>query len=425
MRTKAILLLGMTLAACHFAACTGPTSPGGDPRDIPPLQNASERPVKMAIIDYQARNLSDPEMAARYAQPNLLILDAQKMWGENCVPGTVSMLKDINPDLKVLGYVRSKVVHLSWVDDGSDVDRNRYPYDLFDATRPYWCWTTAGDTLMDWPDAVVIDFTQQGCRDAMVQSLVQAQARGDNLLDGIFWDYFGKQLFICPEAWDRMEGQPDMDGDGIGHFEDDDEREAFRAGQVALIQEIRAAFGEQFIQVFNGGRAHTDSTFAALGDGMLYEDFPCISFNGGPNMQLALDPERYNNLFAARNWPRTQNGGPWLIVVNKYRHWFYDDQGELYSLDLGDINRVVALMTDATVAYTEERRYRYGWPEVDIQLGQPITGVEFAGQTLTRQFEHGRVTLTFTSGNYPFPFDYEIEQAGRTIQSLQIPHHFP
>ena len=94
-------------------------------------------------------------------------------------------------------------------------------------------------------------------------------------------------------------------------------------------------------------------------------------------------------------------------------------------LDLGDINRAVALLTDATAVYHSDGRHIYGWPEVDIRLGPALGGVTIDGPIYTREFERGRVTVTMTSGDPPFPFDYEIVQDGQVVQSLQFPSHFP
>jgi hypothetical protein len=277
---------------------------------------------------------------------------------------------------------------------------------------------------MDWFQEVVIDLNQPGCRQGIVDVLTYHHANSDNPVDGIFWDYFCPKLMMNFPGRDSVLGEPDIDGDGIGHYEDEDEMEAFRAGQYALVRDVQAAMGEDFLMIFNGNLAHVDSNFAALGDGMFYERFP-IMFGSGANVERALDHNRYNNLFAARRWPRQRNGGPYIILANNWSVGFCDHEGVFYRLNLADINRVVALMCDAAVVYAPHKQWTYGWPVVELRLGRALGPPIRDGRVMTRYFRNGRVTLTFTTGGHPLPFDFEIVQDGRVVQALDPPYHYP
>ncbi len=416
-------LLAACCALCLGLGCAESTSPssgdgaGVDPRD---------RPLSMAIIHFGPVDFDDPQQLAELARADVLILSAEHFWKRTADPQAVAKLKAFNPQLKVLGYVNVKHVRTDWAAPEMPPEwRAYYPYDLYDATLGYWSWTTEGDTLLDFPSCVVINITNPACRRAMLDNYASHHRNSNNKLDGVYWDYFSPTLWIHPDVQVDMHGEPDLDGDGISHFEDADELAAWQAAQVDLVQGLRWRLGQDFIQVFNGTRAALDSSFAALGDGMFYELFPTLPFHGGPQMELALDPAQYNNLFAARNWPRRRNGGPWLILSHRNEIAFLDDQNQLYRMKFAEFNRVVALLTGCTAVYHREEQYLASWPEVELDLGNPLGGVTREDRVLTREFERGRVTLTFTNGEWPLPFDFEIVQDRQVVQALHFPAHVP
>ncbi|MFH1844953.1 MAG: putative glycoside hydrolase [bacterium] len=429
MRTGAIFLILALLSALLLSACTQATDPTGTDPPIdtpdPSLHNATERGVKTAILDFEADIWDDPETVDRYARTDVLILGAERLWGESSDPNAVAKLRAANPDLKILAYVRSKHIPLIYSEKYPNRNRNQYPYNLYDVTRPYWSFTTTGDTLSDFPEVVVLNTLDPACRQALIETYTTEHLASSNRVDGFYWDYFSLTLWIPDVVRDYMDGEPDLDGDGIVHFDDEDELAAFQLAQELIIEGVRNRLGVNFIQIFNGSRAHRDSTFAALGDGMFYEHFPTLSFHGGPNMENALGLQQYNNLFTARTWPRSRNGGPWLILSAKSRYTYTDDQGERINLNLGDINRAVALLTDCTSIYHFDGKYIYGWPDVDLKLGKALGGVVFDDRTITRQFERGQVSITMTTGDPPIPFNYEIVQDDEVVQSLAYPTHFP
>ncbi|MBK6899780.1 MAG: hypothetical protein IPH09_11090 [bacterium] len=98
----------------------------------------------------------------------------------------------------------------------------------------------------------------------------------------------------------NVTGDPDLDGDGIGIMSDPGELAAYKAACEDMVAGLRARLGEGFLQIFNGQRAYTDSTFAALCDGMNYELFPTLGFQAPDKMRKAMDPAVYNSLWHAR-----------------------------------------------------------------------------------------------------------------------------
>lgn len=422
MTGKRNVLAVLTMALAAALGCGGGSGPAGvDPPATPPPpgQNAS---LRQAIVDYRYLACADSDIVA-LARADLVVLDASTIWSIASNSDLCARLRAVNPGIRILAYILAKNTRVGW--RSADQEREPFGHAWNEAVAPYRCETTSGDTLLDWPGNQVVNILDAGCRRAMVDVVASFQRSSPNRVDGVFWDYFGPTLWISPMVEPTMAGEPDMDGNGIGHFDDPAEMAGFRAASSALIEQMRSELGEGFIQIVNGTRAATDSTFAALTDGMFYELFPTQNFHPGPDMRLALDPARYNNLFATRHWPRTRNGGPWLILSNPTPCYYYDDQYQRTLLDLDDINRVVALLTGATVSYSANGQMEYGWPAVELALGEPLGGVTWNGETISRQFARGSVTATFTSGSWPLPFDFEIVQDGVVVQALDYPHHIP
>jgi len=183
---------------------------------------------------------------------------------------------------------------------------------------------------------------------------------------------------------------------------------------------MRAAMGDDFIQIANGVRALQDPEFAAKLDGMFYELFPNVGFGGGDTFKKALDPNWYNNLWTARTWPRTRNGGPWLILshaksVGSYR----EPDGSWTAINSGDLLRAVALLTDAiSIHYDNSGNFTTGYPAVELDLGAPLAPVEIIGDRYIRRFERGRGELLMGDGQYPIPFSYAIPQNGVIIDQF-------
>jgi hypothetical protein len=371
--------------------------------------------LRIAALDYQVGDLNDPAELAKYTRADLLIVQADQFWGRDDYEGRLGILRAAKPDLKIIGYFRSKAIRSHWGDEPWQT----YNHALFEASRPYWCQTTEGDTLMDWPGAVIFDYTNPAARQAMLDVFVSHQQSSSNRFDGVFWDYFNERLWIAPQVT-GMEGEPDMDGDGVAHWDDADEQQAFKDAQYAWVREMRAVMGPDFIQIANGARALTDSLFAAEFDGMYYELFPNVGFSNGDTFRKALDPNQYNNLWTAHSWPRTRNGGPWLILahsalVGSYR----DDDGHWVTIDPGNFLRAVALLTDATSTHFDLTGHlRAGIPEVELDLGRPLSETVIDGDHFVRVFERGRVELVMGLGQYPNPFSYAIPQNGIIVEQF-------
>ncbi len=388
---------------------------GGDEEQ--PVGEISLEHNHMAIVEYDSPDFSDPAVIEKYSQARVVIFVPNYLWSPSAAPDIISNMKGINPNLKVLGYFNAQTSWLRWAD--ANPETQAYSYAWHQATSPYWSYSTTGDTMMAWPGKVLLNILEEDCRNAMVDVLAEQWAANSNVFDGIFWDHFNTQLWVASNV-PGCDGEVDLDGDGIAHGDDEDEMQAYRDASSALVQRVSSVLGSDIIQVTNGNRAAKDSVFAGLVDGMMYERFPEIGF-GGDEMRNSLNPDVYNNLFAARTWPKTSNGGPFLILTNKSNFSIIDDNGDRQTWFLAEFNRIVAMLTDTYVTYhptTEE--HSYGWPDVNVDLGPPLGGVTIDGDIISREFENGRVILDFNNDNPSIPFNFEIEQDGEVVQQMMI-----
>jgi len=407
LRVPAMLLICLFLAACALP---------GDPEsgtEVP----VAKQDLRIAALDHYVGDLNDPEVLARYTRCDIIIVPCDRFWGKPGHEGELELLRAAKPELKILGFFRSKALKANWGDRPRE--EQTYLYDLFHASKPYWCSTTTGDTLMDWPGTIVYNYTDPEARKAMLGVFTHYQKTSSNKFDGVYWDYFNEVLWIAP-AVDTMEGDPDIDGDGISHWDDPDEIQAFKDAQYDWAREMQAAMGPRFIMVANGSRALTDSTFAHEFDGMDYELFPNVGFGRGDTFRTALDVTQYNNLFTSVTWNRTLNGGPWLLLGHAQVVGSYNDPDLGWqTIQAGDLLRAVALLTGATSMYYDNSgQHRAGIPKVELDLGAPLGRATIEGDLYSREFERGRIDLFMGIGSYPVPFAYVIPQNGVVVEEF-------
>jgi len=420
-----LIVSSLVLVAAACSTSSVPTVPDQAP-DYPIVRRNES--LRIAVLDHHLLgDLSDPAVMAKYARADLLITQPDVFWGRPDLAAKMDLLRAANPSLRIIGWFRSKCVRNEWA--VLERSAQSYDYDLYHAALPYFSYTTTGDTLQDWPGVSLFNYMDPAARRAMLDVFEHYQQTSPAKLDGVYWDYFNIELWISEDVH-TMEGEPDMDGDGVPHFSDADEKAAFISAQDDWIHEMRARMGESFIQVANGYRALRDSTFASLLDGMNYEIFPNVGFNSATPYRAALDPNVPNNLWAANRWPRTANGGPWQILENVWVPRMRDQNGVYRPIDLGDVNRAVALLTGASVIhYDLTGEHHAGIPSVEIDLGAPLGGVTIDGAVYTREFAEGRVTLTMGTGAYPMGFSFRVERNGaggeELVQAIDLGYMYP
>ncbi|MBK6900579.1 MAG: hypothetical protein IPH09_15450 [bacterium] len=386
------------------------------------VDHAAHSPLRYAALHWGDHDWTDDAMIEEIARADLLCIDAEVLWSDPppSGPSVVERIKAINPDCTVIGYVSVQMIRLDW----EGYAAGTYARTRWEALRPYWASTTTGDTLQSWPGKVNVNILEPACRDTIVAIIADYQQNSGTAFDGVFWDYFNAGIWI--PNFVNVTGDPDLDGDGIGIMSDPGELAAYKAACEDMVAGLRARLGEGFLQIFNGQRAYTDSTFAALCDGMNYELFPTLGFQAPDKMRKAMDPAVYNSLWHARRWPRTVNGGPYLLLENINRAFYFDDQQVLTTLNPGDSFRAVSLLIDGCYPVWDDfGEHLFGWPDVVHSLGAPLGPTAIQGNIFTRNYAHGDVRLEMVSGVWPNPFTYRIRLNGRVVEELALPYHTP
>jgi hypothetical protein len=381
-------------------------------------------PAHIVITDFGPVDWSNPANIEKFSRADVCLLMGNHLWmgGLYANINVVEQLKALNPDIVILVYVSVKTAPLNGPNDPPE----SFWYKWYERTSPYFISTTEGEMAQDFPGNRLFNMIDPNCRRLMLETIMEMQENSLNVVDGVYWDYFATSLWVPPSL--NINGDPDMDGDGIGHWDDQDEMVAYRAAQIELVAAARDSLGEGFIQVFNGLRAHSDSTFAALGDGAYYEIFP-TQFFPDPDMKYALDPTWARSLFNARRWFRTENGGPYVILGNPWHRAFTDNEGVPTTISSGDEFRAIALVGDLYSTWTEDipgrRSLSYLWSSRDITLGAPLGPATFSDPFIRRNFEYGRVEIEMTTGAYPNAFDYRIWMLDQLVSELNLPFHTP
>jgi len=376
-------------------------------------------PYRIAVLDWQAIDWNSAATYERLGRADLLVLTASNLWGVPAAEqlGIIARLKAVNPGIKILAYVLAKTSMIAWEHTSAS-----FAHRWWQRTRPFWSYTTTGDTLSDWPGQVVVNILDPGCRQAIIDLIVEYQRQSPIHFDGVFWDYFNSGGVWIPSSVD-VAGEPDLDGDGIPTDQDQDERQAYDDACTNMVTALRDSLGPSFLQILNGQRAYRDSAFAALGDGMNYELFPYLFFPQDANMGRALDPSYPYNLFRVSRWPRRSESGPYLILENIHDAVYIDDATVLRTLEYGDLFRVVSLLVDDVIPVWGG--HGEDWPANDFSLGAPLGPTVIEGNRYSRNFRYGRLEVEMTTGMMPNPFRYTIRCNGKIVESLDVPHHFP
>jgi hypothetical protein len=373
------------------------------------------------IMEWSDVDWADDQNIEKIAKGDVAVLGLYSLYSniETEIPA-FERIHNINPDIKLLGYYLNKTNMLWW----ANTPEGSITRTLYDRTEPYWAYTTTGDTLMNWPGQVVLNILDRQCREAIYNTLAEFRSNSINQFDGVLWDYFDMSIWIHPDVAPFVDGDPDFDGDGIGMYDDADEREAYLAACDSLVIETRQVLGDNFIQVFNGTRACTDQDFARLGDGMYYEIFPTQIFPD-PDFANALNPNYENSLFNAVTWPRSENGGPY-IVIGSYRHsLFYDFNGEWTEINYGNMFRVAGLLTGVYTTWLTTTNHNYHWTDNELNLGLPTGPTVIDGVHFSREFQYGRIELTMETGASPKPCSYVVYINGVVVEEFDPPYHFP
>jgi hypothetical protein len=296
-------------------------------------------------------------------------------------------MRAVNPDIKILGYLAMLQVGELYPDTSYLEQYLPWELDFYRAVEDNWAWTTTGDTFHVWPGVIFLDPIDGSGRPDMelLESIVGLLDRyvesNPGMLDGVMHDYFMYTPYVSPFN-DNVDGEVDLDGDGIVTGEDEDEQAAFLRWQKDYAAAIRSRLGPDFIQVANGRVPQEDGELAASLNGIFYEQFP--------NMTWSLT-DRAGFEVLLRNqedgWLAPAFGRTWSIVTNTFVE--YNNTFCMLS----------SLLTDCFYADLPGD-YRFGGWSVEIEAGRALSGLAVEGRTdsimsYRRTFTGGEAVVSF------------------------------
>jgi hypothetical protein len=378
-------MITITSAAAIFLACSGsPSEPGEPLGSTTLLQDYPYRGVTH-WSDFSEWDESTTEEAAR---AGLLILPIERCFSP-LAADAIARLRELNPEIRILGYLGLLFVTERYYDTTYVEQYIPWSYDYYRAVEDNWAWTTTGDTFHVWPKSIFLDPIDGDGKadtellDAIVDLLEEYTDAWPGAIDGVMHDYFMYQPYVSPYN-DNVEGEIDLDGNGIPTGEDANERAVFLRWQKDYAASIRSRLGRDFIQIANGKVPQEDSELAGYLNGIFYELFPnmCWSVTDRTGFEILLENQADGYLAKA-------HGRTWSLLTNnsiEYNNMFC----MLSSLLAG------CFYTELVDNFT----FR-GWT-IDIEAGAPISSLTMEGKadsilTYRRSFTGGEALISFGS----------------------------
>ncbi len=405
----AAILASILVLTSQSACSTRPESP--EKGVVPAPQTPTTEPAgfQYPTQAYHDRtdNIRDPEFVSLHVDEissfDVVILGLKKVFTPEGAD-FVAQLRSRNPDIIVLGVQQVLGRHDAW--NRADL-RPEYPMaaEMYDLLSPHLLYQMSGEPAMMWETNQMIDPTDgSGDLDRdLLREYVDIIARHaqdyPTAIDGIMHDYMSPSPWLYPDG--SVEGTTadvDLDGDGIGSTEDDDDRRLWTAWQKELMREFQDRFGEGFINVANGALGIRDEEAASLMAGILYQHFPRTpwGYTDLEGLEMAFDHAQ------DRLTPR--RGRVWSIL---------DAETGRRAGDV-EFRRVASLLTGLPYVWRlGQWREFFGREDLDMDLGAPI------GEATRERLENGgvRYERVFENGIAAAEFDEAGIQQGLTVQS--------
>jgi hypothetical protein len=369
-------------AALALAGCGSSTSP--------PAAGAvaSASYPRKAVVHWASFSSWNDSMVRDAAEADMMILPIQFCYSIES-RGVLSEIRDLNPDIQVIAY--QSVMNVLTLYPDTAYLRTNLPYtlDFYNAVRPDWAWTTAGDTLMMWKDMIVLNPIKNGAVnedliDVMVDLIARYQDESGAPIDGILHDYFSTYPYINPYVRPGVLGDIDFDGDGVVFDDDPDEQRMYYQWQIDYVDAIRERLGPEFIQIGNGRPPQEDAALARRLNGIFYELYP-------------------NN-----PWGKTDRSGLLRLLENQQPGYLTPAKGRTWSVCTNEkgnanYNNIFCLLSSliAGCMYTElEGAYLFSGWTLDVDAGAPAGPATTEGAldstlTVRRPFQNGEVRLSF------------------------------
>jgi hypothetical protein len=381
MHARSIAVLALIVFA---AACSGPPS---EPGPALSSEGRTDWPQR-AVVHWSSFLVWDEEKIAEASRAGIVVFPMECCFSP-LAGDIIGSLRDRNPEIRIIGYHYVLAVPINYPD--TTYLRNTYPYvlDYYNLVRDNWAWTTTGDTLMIWPETILLDpIDGPGPDMALLESIAGLIARYADeypeAIDGIMHDYFMYRPFISPYLNGSVEGDIDLDGNGILIGDDESERELFLRWQKDYAGRLRELMGPDFIQVGNGRVVQEDPELAGILNGIFYELFPnmCWSLTDRDGMLKLLSNQ-------GEGWLAMAHGRTWSILTNE-------------SIEYNNAFCLLAGLLAGCFHAELHGAYLFdGWSD-GIDAGRPLSDVEIEGSpdsvmTIRRSFRGGEARIRFGS----------------------------
>jgi hypothetical protein len=378
LRFQHLLAILILTAGCNATPTTSPDESAG-------LTVAPEYPHR-GIIHWRPIRDWDSGTIEQAARADMIVFTLKDCMSESGRE-KIQTLKALNPNIQVLGYQSLLNVVMLWPDTAYLRTTVPYELDYYYSVRYDWAYTTTGDTIMTWQKTIFLNPFENGqLKRSLITRTVNLidryRSQYGNLVDGVMHDYFLTNVYINPNVADQVNGEFDLDGNGIIIEEDENERALLYQWQLEYARAFRERFGADFIQIGNGKPPQDDPGLAGLLNGIFYEHFPGnpwrLSALEGMNQLMDNHQDGYLSKAKGRTWSIVSNAT--YETSNRFCQYASMVAGCFYAELYGG--------------------YRFdGW-HLDLNSGAPVGApvVETGPGNFTiirRMFENGEIYLSF------------------------------
>jgi len=379
-----LFLIIVIVAAALFLACSSSPSDPVEPQGSSP--SFEQYPMR-GVVHWSSFFKWDESIIEEAARAELLIFPIERCFSPEATD-IIARLRELNPDIKIIGSIGVLLVKELYPDTAYLASSLPWELDFYRLVEDNWAWTTTGDTFSIWPGTIFLDpITEPGEGDSrllddIVDLLEEYTDDWPGAIDGLMHDYIMYKPYVSP--WnDNVDGDLDLDGNGILIGDDEDEQATFLRWQKDYVAEIRSRLGPRFIQIANGRVPQEDAELAGNLNGIFYELFPnmCWSITDRAGFEILLENQ-------AEGWLTEAHGRTWSILTNA-------------SIEYNNMFCMLSSML-AGCFYTElVDNYTFrGW-SIDIDAGQPLSQLVVEGKadsilTYKRSFSGGETLISFS-----------------------------
>ncbi len=337
-------------------------------------ETAADRTIRTANYFLQAGRDLSPRQYDTLARYDVLILPMESAAYNR---DFFAYARKKNPDIVILAYIPARSINIADIDDVAGYRRQ-----LLRLARSEWRLKTAnGDLAASWPNTIPMNVTTGW--QWLMPYVVQHTVLSPGVWDGVFLDEFDDDLLALGD-------NIDLDGDGSVELPAE-QAARWRAGNRALLMNMRAVIGPQKYIVINGSSL---PEYVPYINGRMFEEFP-TPWQGAGRWEDSMD---------AYLWMHGKVAAPQLFIINGVpRVAGYEGDYQRMRFALGS-----TLLGDGYFSFDPGRFWHkalWRYDEYGIALGRPQSPAWLVGSEglqrirpgiWRRDFERGIVIVNAT-----------------------------